>query len=246
MNFYKVIKDNEIISVLRNPVWVRRGRNGLTMRCDAQDACGVVADDDTTIWQIDGTPIVFAGSESVGVADITQQEYDELCVLLGMDGTVYDRPLSVEWPQEAPAEQEDVVSLILESARERKIEMLKEQCQQAIICGVDVVLGDGSTQHFGMTVNDQSNMQDALLQVLNGAQSVLYHASGQPLCYFDKSDIFKIHDAMLNHKAQHMARMESIELWAIACSSVIEIGDITYDAIIPDKFQSDAYQNLMV
>lgn len=240
MGLYKIIVNNEITDVVENPIWVKDGRSGFPVRCDVKDACGIVGRDEETIYQIEGAPLMSQAYEKVSIADIDEKEFKNLKTILAMEGTVNDLTAEIEWPQEPEVvleANEDLMSVI-----NRKIELLKEDCRQAIFEGVIVELVSGEDGWFDMTLEDQVNIQDALIQVNAGAEKALYHCSGGPLSYFCADDIHAIYDAMQNHKAMHMARMESLTKWVQSCQSITEVGDIKYLDAIPEQFQSEVFK----
>ena len=90
MKYYKIIQGEKIIDAIADPCWVKQNENNLIVRCEPNEAMGIVSSDMSTILHISGTKEFSDGNEyqDVFVADISAEEYDELVVLLGL-GAAY-------------------------------------------------------------------------------------------------------------------------------------------------------------
>lgn len=243
MGLYKIIANNKVTDVVKDPVWVKDGRNGFPVRCDVKEACGIVGRDEEVIFQIDGAPLMSQEYEKVSIADIEEQEYQKLKTILEMDGTVNDETAEIEWPKEPePIEEtnEDLMSVI-----ERKIEILRELCQLAIEAGVDVVLGDGKTKHFDLTVEDQINLMFAKEAIAAGETSILFKASGEDLCYYSPEDIALISVASARCIAYQRAYFESLRKWVQDAQSIVEVGQRHYGENVPEKYWSEVFKSML-
>lgn len=199
MSFYKLIADGEVIAVTDVPVWVKEGRRHLVVRCDAREAWGILSPDETQIYQIDGAPQFSAPCPMVGVADITEEEYGRLRTILDLGGTVSDPTAEVVWP--VPVSEAEAESTVLQDVAERKIEALRQECQKAIMTGME---------SCAMSATDLNDMY-------GGFQD-------QMLCQY--------------------VRLSCLCQWVRSCTEVAQIGRITFDAEIPEEFQSEAFREL--
>ena len=82
--------------------------------------------------------------------------------------------------------------------KDAKIAELAEACTAAIYSGVDVETTQG-TEHFSLTLNDQTNIGNLALQAQAGA-AVLYHADGQLCRMFTPAEMLAVMTAAARHK----------------------------------------------
>lgn len=243
MGLYKIIVGNKITDVVKDPVWVKDGRNGFPVRCDVKDACGILSKDEETILQLDGAAEMSGQYERVSVADITENEYEELKTILNMDGVVDNQTTEIEWPKEPEPAEESNANLM--SVIERKIEILRGLCQLAIEAGVDVVLSAGETKHFDLTVEDQINLMFAKEAVAAGETEILFKASGEDLCYYSPADIALISAASAKCIAYQRAYFESLRKFVCDSKTIVEVGNHYYGEDIPEEYQSEVFKSMM-
>lgn len=139
MNYYKVIKDGEVIDV--NHVFLKwQRKHNILLACDAVEGQFIQASDGTNIWRVDWLnrlPDDFPGSfESIEAVEITAEEYEELREKLELGETVEDNTGTEEQPDtgdETPDTQpeEEVMSATAMRLRilelEGTVETLKTQ-----------------------------------------------------------------------------------------------------------------------
>ena len=244
MSFYKIIKNDQIIEIAENPTWVKKARNGVTIRCEVKEAHGIMSPVNGVIYQIDGAPIISPEYDAVGVADINENEYRELSTLLDLGATISDRVSVVEWPTE-PDVVEEVDDNLLH-AIERKVEILSEACQVEIVGGVDVALSNGNIKHFALTVEDQINLMFAKEAAASGdTWGVLFKASGEDLTVYSAEDLALVSKAAAKHIAKQRAYFESLRKWVRQSKTIIEVGGHYYGEDVPEEFWSEAYKAMM-
>lgn len=244
MSFYKIIKNDQIIEIAENPVWVKKARNGVTIRCEVKEAHGIMSQTNGVIYQIDGAPVISPEYDVVGVADISEDEYRELTTLLGLGATVSDRVSVIEWSTE-PEITEELGGDLLE-AIERKVEILSAACQAEIMKGIDVAMSDGEVKHFTLTMEDQINLMFAREAVAaDNTCNVLFKASGEDLMAYSAQDIMLVAKSAMEHITYQRAYFESLRKWVRQSRTVIEVGDRYYGEEVPEEFWSEVYE-LMV
>jgi hypothetical protein len=246
MGYYKLIANEQIVDAVLDPVWVREQKNGVIARCDLDEAMGIVASDDVTIYHVLGLPQfpTEAGYDEVAVADITADEYDELKTLLDLGAEVSDEQV-VEWPEEEAAQEEVQDDGTLEEVKARKLEVLSLACREEIFQGVDVTLSDGTTQHFDLQLEDQLNLLTLSKMVKDGATQVPYHASDCLCAYYSAEDFELITAAASAHKAYHTAYYNSLKNWVSNLRSIAKVGAVQYGDEIPEKYRSEVYAALV-
>lgn len=239
MKYYKFISNDKIIDVLEEPVWVKQSINNLIVRCDVKEAIGVVSSDMSTILHIVGAEEFSEGSyDEVAVADITKDEYEELKVLLELNATVPDDGGIPEWKDE-PVEEELPENATLQEVKRRCLERLSTDCQNTIYNGVDVMLSDGSVQHFALTIEDQLNLITLSAMAASGETQIPYHASNKLCKYYSAEDIITIINAATALKTYHTTYFNSLKNWVLSMESITDVGSIVYGMTIPLEYCSD-------
>ena len=83
--YYKVIKNNRVIDLLDNPVWVKyQKKHDLMLSCPEYEAQGVVSSDKQKVWHVDIFPRIEAVSrkiDTVHLEEIDEYEYEQLLAL---------------------------------------------------------------------------------------------------------------------------------------------------------------------
>lgn len=75
---YKIIKDEIVIDVIRNPKYVLfLDRNNTVLPTDISYAQGIISSDGSTLWHVEGFP-EFSDYETVSMIEVTEREGIEL------------------------------------------------------------------------------------------------------------------------------------------------------------------------
>ncbi len=114
------------------------------------------------------------------------------------------------------------------SAKEAKLAEVGEACQKAIYAGVDV-----RGEHYALTLNDQTNLNDLVLQAQAG-QSVLYHADGKLCREYQPDEMLEIMAAAIKHKTYHTTLCNHLNVWIRRTENEEELAEIHYDSPLPD------------
>lgn len=247
MNFYKVVQNDKITDVLENPVWVKQSKNGLIILCDVSEATGVVSSDSETILHIEGkAPFINRECQDITLADITEDEAEELKVLLnlGADITDSNEGESIEWNEDEVPEEPIEEDATLAEVKERNLAKLSNDCQNTIYSGIDVTLTDGTVRHFDLEIEDQLNLLTLSTLVATGETSIPYHASDELCTYYSVEDISKIIDSATNFKTYHTSYYNSLKNWIMSMDNIAEIGNVVYGAEIPAEYCSEVLLEL--
>lgn len=100
----KIVCNGQIIDVIMdNPVWVKQG-NGFRLRCEVEEAQGIVSRDGSTTYQLENTSLMDGADQLLTVSAVTISipEAEELLAQLEAGATPDD---------EDPEEPEQVVTL---------------------------------------------------------------------------------------------------------------------------------------
>jgi hypothetical protein len=248
MSYFKVISSNKVIDVLEDPVWVKQGKNELVRRCNANDAMGVVSSDSEKTWHIDGM-IAFVGKnyEDVIVTDITEDEADELKVLLNLGADIedVDGKDDVSWEEPEQEEIPTVENETVKQVKERALEKLSNDCQAVIYIGTDVTLSDGTTKHFDLKIEDQLNLITLSTLIASGETLIPYHASDELCTYYSAADIMSVIDTATKYKTYHTSYYNSLKNWVMSMDSISEIGAVKYGDPIPQEFCSEVLKQFL-
>ena len=81
--YYKVIKNNRVIDVLKNLVYLKwQDKHGIMIGAEEKDAQAILSSDQNYIWHVDGLyDIPVEGYDTVELIAIDKYEYEQLKVL---------------------------------------------------------------------------------------------------------------------------------------------------------------------
>lgn len=240
MNYYKFISDGNIIDALENPVWVKQDTKGNIVRCEIKEAMGVLSSDMSTVLHIAGAK-EFSGETftEISVADITDDEYEELSILLNLGAEVPDDNGDIQWEDENTEPDEPQEDTTLAEVKKRCLSKLSNDCQQTIYNGIDVELSDGMVRHFALEIEDQLNLLTLSTLIASGETMIPYHASNELCTYYSVEDILKIIDTATSFKTYHTTYYNSLKNWIMSMSSIAEVGAVKYGDPIPVEYCSD-------
>lgn len=229
--YYKVIGRGTILDVLDNPSFVTyQERNKITVLCSLSEARGVLSSDGSTIWHIDGwEDIPIDGIDTAQLVEIDENEYELLKSAIGTEDI------------QEPTNEEtiDPKEITLEYVKEKKIKQMNEMCEATIVGGVDVVLSDGDTHHFDLTIEDQINLISLKEEILAGSEYIPYHESGKLCEMFSSADIAILLQAASRHKTYHVTYFNSLKGYINALNEIDAVNGVYYGTIIPEQYCSD-------
>lgn len=246
MTYYKIIRDEKITDVVKNPTFVKQFRRIIVLS-EAVDAMGIVSSDGKNIYHILGQAEFTIGNyDTVVVADITEDEYNELAAILDLGGKVDDKDFSVDWETSEPETdpEEEIRNKTLTEAKARKIKMLRDECQQIIFNGIDVTLSNGETKHFSLELEDQMNFITLSGMIASGQKTVPYHASGELCAYYSAEDMELIIATATAYKTYHTTYFNSLRTWVNAMETVADVANVKYGDVIPTEYCSDVLIDL--
>ena len=110
-----------------------------------------------------------------------------------------------------------------------------------ITTGFDIVLSDGKTYHFSLTLQDQLNLITSSQMVSDGAEEIPYHADGELCKYYASIDMKKIIAKANDFKTYHVAYFNSLKAYINSLRSIDKVAAISYGDGIPSKYQSEVY-----
>ena len=139
---------------------------------------------------------------------------------------------------DTPTVVEPVITLTLEEAMIAKLSEVSATCEKTIFFGVDVEDSKG-TEHFSLTIADQTNLSALSAAVAQGAAAVPYHADGQLCRQFTGEEFSTIYAAAKVHITLQTTLCNHLNVWIKRCTTVEEVQGITYSSPLPDDLQAN-------
>ena len=245
MNYYKILVDGAIVGVASNYDFRRhQKKHNILVACESNDAqyiqCGERLYRDT--WLLDVSTEKF-DYDNASIVPIEQEEYD----ILHESITSGNMPLfeNEEDDQQDQTQLPEYAINTLEFVIESKESEMNRLCNKAISDGFDIVLSDGKSHHFSMSVYDQLNMVTMSLTVGSGAKQVPYHADGEPYVYYSAKDARSILAAAESHKQFHTSYFNALTSYIESLDDIVRVSNIRYGDDIPTEFVSDVLRNFL-
>ena len=223
----KLIKDEIIIDVLESPKFIRFLPTGHIAMTDKRSAQGVIGSDDKTIYSF--APVLGKQFSVVRMIDIsTKEELSRLKSLLSSGSNVS--------ADEAPVAK----------AKKEKINNLSNQCKNIITAGFSVILSDGESHSFKLTVEDQLNLM-MIENRLNAGDSVfIYHATNQPCKIFTRDDMYKIVFAFRLHVMYHTTYFNAAKQYITSLTRLEDINIFKYGDTVVDSVTDPIIKQILI
>ena len=133
----------------------------------------------------------------------------------------------------------------LDELKKQKVAEMSAICNKEITKGIDIVLSDGETHHFSLSVEDQTNINSMFALITSGDTMIPYHANGEKCIFFTAEEFGKIVDAAMAHKTFHLTYYNSLRDFITAMTSSEEIQSVKYGMEIPEQYQSDVLKQIL-
>lgn len=247
MKYYKLIGNGEFIGVATSDDFRKyQSKHRIILICNEDSAQYVQVNEklyrDNWLSPVSTESI---GYEEANVIAIDKDEYDALYEAMetGEEIKLVDEEHDVqeEMPQIAPEEE-----VTIEYLKNSKINEMSIACNKAITNGFDVVLSDGETYHFSLTIQDQLNLIMLSAMVSAGETVIPYHADGELCRYYSCQDISTISAAATAHKTYHITYFNSLKSWIDSLDNIQDIASVRYGDQIPAEYQSDILKELLL
>jgi len=183
------------------------------------------------------TGTAYYNSESFGYIEVPEDCVENINTN-GLDNykvidgeVVYEKPAAeiIPDPEEPPTEEDNVV--VGESALEYMITMKCEEinntCHAAIIAGIDVETSYG-LEHFSLTKDDQSNIQQWYAIAKTTDVNLPYHADDGDCKPYTNTDIIKIGSMATAHITHHTTYCNQLKKYVKSLTSVKDVFDVEY------------------
>jgi len=237
--WFKVIKDGQLIGVATDQNFARySGKSGRIHICKAMDGQYIVVDDHfyRDDWMLPLNPNDCSEFEEATVISIKEKEYD---ILSKSDSSEPINVLQIvnNEPEVGKKSLDEVNTVTIEFVRSRKLAELSEICENTISSGFDLVLSDGVSHHFSMSLQDQMNLV-GLQRSLDRNEDPIYHADGELMQFYSIEDAQDILAGANKWKNYHIALYNSLKNWINSLTDIEIINEIAYDSSIPEEYCS--------
>lgn len=247
MKFYKMISGENFVGI-GTSLDLRRFqlKHKIVLACDESNAQYIQYKEDlyraSWMMPVNNSTVVYSLLE---VIEIGKEEYDALqsAIEAGEEIEVprgEEENYTEQEPEMLPSEKTTV-----EYVRAAKLKEMSNRCNKEITDGFNVVLSDGISHHFDLTLEDQLNLFDVATAIENGENKIAYHASGEMSKFYDVEDMKKVIKAASDLKQFHTAYFNSLKGYINSLANVAEIASIEYGVAIPDEYISEVLKSLM-
>ena len=155
------------------------------------------------------------------------------------DGSVYTAP-----PE--PQEPEPYIPT-LEEVQEAKVTEM-DRTQQAIVqAGFEVILADGTTEHFDLTEKEQKHL--AVLQglIARGDEKIPWHTSDETehCKYYSNADMSKVVTAAFDLVTYHETYFRDLRIYIRSLATKEAVEAVTYGMEIPESYRSQPLVDML-
>jgi hypothetical protein len=206
--FYKIVQNNKVIDVVKNPHFVTFLSTGHIAFTDKSSANGIVGSDEHTVYSFIQNKR--ADIAPVSIEEISLEEFNRLQNLLNSGEIV------------------TADTIALEEAKHSMIEQLSTICKNKITAGFSIILSDGELYDFRLTTEDQLNLMMIETQISSGDKTFIYHATNQPCKVFARDDMIKIVEAFKRHTLYHTTYFNAAKHYIGSLVNIDEVNSFTY------------------
>lgn len=235
MSFKLLDSTGKVVDAVREPCYVCwNQRLKLFLACKESAAQGIAAHDGTTYWHIEGKPeFGIDGYETVSAVSISDEEAQAI-----MDALDAGEP--------APAPEIEIPDDgSIDIVRDALITRMSAACSTAIYNGVDVMLSDGETHHFSLSIEDQLNLISLQGMLSSGAETVPYHADGEECRYYSAADFTAVTTAATNWKLYQESYFNSLRAYIQSIDAMADLLAVTYGMEVPEGYQTVVLRQML-
>ena len=149
------------------------------------------------------------------------------------------------WPTVA-----DMVEMVgednaTEVVRNAKIAEISAACNAVIVSGVDIQLGE-ETEHFNLSIEDQSNIANLFRVVELGGTEFPYQADGGKCRIYTAQEIAQIYIAAQTAITSQTTYHNALKAYVQSLTDVEKISAVTYGMNLPKKYAAEMNEKLAV
>jgi hypothetical protein len=223
---YKIIKNNTIIDVVYHPHFVKFLTPDNIVITDRPSAQGIIGSDGQKLYCFTENL-----NDNLDVVTIEKIDHDEFKKLRGFLNSNYEIPAN---------------EAALEKLKYKKITLLSDICKSKITAGFTVVLSDGNSYNFKLTVEDQLNLMSLENQLSNGDNHFIYHATDMPCRLYSREDMCKIINAFRQHILYHTTYFNMAKHYIKSLACIEKINLFSYGTDISEYVNDRALKQIIM
>lgn len=132
-----------------------------------------------------------------------------------------------------------------EVVRNAKIAEISAACNAVIVSGVDIQLGE-ETEHFNLSIEDQSNIANLFRVVELGGTEFPYQADGGKCRIYTAQEIAEIYIAAQTAITSQTTYHNALKAYVQSLTDVERISAVTYGMNLPKKYRDEMNEKLAV
>lgn len=144
----------------------------------------------------------------------------------------------LEVPPEPSETEADVV-------RDAKLAEISAACNAAIVAGFDIEL-TGETEHFNLSIEDQSNIANLFRVVELGGNEFPYQSDGGRCRVYTAREIAQIYIAAQTVITTQTTYHNALKAYVQSLADVEKISAVTYGMTLPKKYAAETQEKLAV
>lgn len=178
----------------------------------------------------------------------TYQEYTTLYremdggLQLSDDGSVYVAP-----PEPVQPEEPEPYVPTLEEVQEAKVEEMDRTQQAVVQAGFEVVLTDGTTEHFDLTEKEQKQLSVLQGVIARGDEKIPWHTSDETehCKYYSNDDMSKVVTAAFDLVTYHETYFRDLRIYIRSLETKEAVEAVIYGMEIPEKYRSQPLSDML-
>lgn len=246
MKYYKLLNDKEFVGVGTSfDLRKFQLKHSILLTSDDESAQYIQVNDG--LYRDDWfSPVItdLINYTTVKIVVIEKEEYDTLfeAIETGKEIEITDDEQDVQEELPPINKDEEVTIEYIKTIKNAEMSVI---CNKTITGGFDVILSDGASHHFSLTIQDQLNLITLSSMVSAGETVIPYHADGELCKGYSAEDITTIINAATAFKTFHVTYYNSLRAYIESIDDISEINSIVYGMDIPEEYQSDILKVLM-
>lgn len=132
-----------------------------------------------------------------------------------------------------------------EVVRNAKIAEISAACNAVIVSGVDIQLGE-ETEHFNLSIEDQSNIANLFRVVELGGTEFPYQADGGKCRIYTAQEIAQIYIAAQTAITSQTTYHNALKAYVQSLTDMERISAVTYGMNLPKKYRDEMNEKLAV
>lgn len=154
------------------------------------------------------------------------------------DGSVYVAPVQ-------PTEPEPYIPT-LEEVKETKVNEMNLVQQSVIQSGINVILTDGTVEHFTLSDHDQTSLMGLQTQVASGEEKIPWHTSdtAEHCKYYSNADMALIVTTAMQYVTYHVTYFRDLRIYINSMEDKESVEAVQYGEYIPEQYQSEVLKDM--